>query len=249
MGGFVIRYNTSLEEEKERGGKPYHLTADDVIFLRERGILERLPDVSRDELCDKSKSDPLLKLIAICQILWSIIQISTRAIRRLPISLLELNVLALAACAIVIYGLCWYKPKHVQVAMTVLTYPGEIPPLVKKKLEAVEMSAAWVILFNTAREFKVIGNTYPPKGAPLSNTRIQLGDEKTGDEKSGHEEMSVGELDGVENLRGQQMQMGNERQRPSYDRPSSDRPSSERTGDVEMGSVSEWDEGGGRQWQ
>ncbi|KAK0725548.1 hypothetical protein B0H67DRAFT_598769 [Lasiosphaeris hirsuta] len=127
MGGFVIRYNKSVKGESERGGVPYHLTADDVIFLRKSGRLKKLPNVTRDELCDKSKSDPLLKLIAICQISWSIIQISARAIRRLPISLLELNVLALAACAIVIYGLCWYKPKHVQVARTILTYKGDIP--------------------------------------------------------------------------------------------------------------------------
>ena len=129
MGGFVIRYNM---KGSERGGVPYHLTADDVIFLRKNSHLEKLPRVTRDELCDTSKSDPLLKLIAIFQILWSIIQISARAIRRLPISLLELNVLALAACVIVIYGFCWYKPKHVQVARTILTFEGDIPGPVRK---------------------------------------------------------------------------------------------------------------------
>ncbi|GAB1317036.1 Paternally-expressed gene 3 protein [Madurella fahalii] len=187
MGGFVIRYNVS--SEKRKGGEPYHLTADDVIFLRKKGHLKRLPNVTRDELCDKSKSDPLLKLIAVVQILWSIIQISTRAIRRLPITLLELNVLALAACALVIYLLCWHKPKHVQVAITILTYEGGIPEEVKQGLEAVEMSAAWVILFDTAQELQVIRNTHPPEGAPLSNTRIQFSDEKAGDE-----EMSNGTL-------------------------------------------------------
>ena len=203
MGGFIIRYNKSVKVEGEGGeeeeeesssrsgserrsrgvGEPYHLTADDVIFLRRSGHLKKLPHITRDELCDKSKSDPLLKLIAICQISWSIIQISTRAIRRLPISPLELNVLALAACAIVIYGLCWYKPKHVQVARTILTCPRDIPAKVKGRLEKVEMSAAWVILFDTAQELQVIRNTYPPQGAPLSNTRIQFSDEKSDEQE------------------------------------------------------------------
>lgn len=119
MGGFVIRYN--LASEEGRGGVPYHLTADDVIFLRKSGHLDKLPHITYDELCDKSKSDPLLKVIAVFQIMWSIIQISARAIRHLPISLLELNVLALAACALVVYLLCWDKPKHVTVATTILT--------------------------------------------------------------------------------------------------------------------------------
>ena len=191
MGGFVIRYNTSSEEGRGGPGVPYHLTADDVIFLRRNLHLEKLPDVTRDELCDKSKSDPLLKVIAILQILWSIIQISARAIRRLPISLLELNVLALAASALVIYLLCWDKPKHVQVAVTVLTYPGEIPKDVKDGLEQVEMSAAWVILFDTAEELQVIRNTRPLKGVPLSNTRIQFSDEKAGDEATGNEKLDT----------------------------------------------------------
>ncbi|KXX79401.1 Paternally-expressed gene 3 protein [Madurella mycetomatis] len=217
MGGFVIRYNTSVKGERERGAETYHLTADDVIFLRKSGHLVQLPNVTRDELCDKSKSDPLLKLIAVCQISWSIIQISTRTIRRLPISLLELNVLALAACAIVIYGLCWYKPKHVQVAMTILTYEGEIPDPVKKGLEEVEMSAAWVILFDTAQELQVIRNTHPPRGAPLSNTRIQFSDEK-----SGEQEMDSEKSDGEENLGDQEM--GNAGR------------GNERPGDEEMGS-------------
>lgn len=180
MGGFVIRHNV-LSEDK-RGGVPYHLTADDVIFLRKAGHLKKLPNVTRDELCDKSKSDPLLKLIAIVQIVWSIIQISTRAIRRLPISLLELNVHALAACALLIYILCWYEPKDVQVAITALEYDGNIPDKVREGLEQVDMSTGWVILFDIQAdgELQVIRNRSPPQGAPLSNLWIQFSDQKAG---------------------------------------------------------------------
>ncbi|KAK0648162.1 hypothetical protein B0T16DRAFT_407809 [Cercophora newfieldiana] len=171
MGGFVLRSNAL---ECGRGGKPYHLTADDVILLRTNDNIERLPNLTRDEITDKSKSDPVMKGIAICQILWSIAQIATREIRQLPISLLELNVLALAACAICIYLLCWSKPKHVQVAVTVRTYNGDLPEELKEKLEQPEMSAAWVILFETAQALQIIPTTHPKMGQPLSNTRVQL---------------------------------------------------------------------------
>ena len=65
-------------------------------------------------------------------------------------------------------------------ARTILTYKGDIPGPVKKRLEKVEISAAWVILFNTAQELQAIRNTYPPQEAPLSNTRIQFSDENSG---------------------------------------------------------------------
>ncbi|KAM7194161.1 paternally-expressed gene 3 protein [Naviculisporaceae sp. PSN 640] len=183
MGGFVIREKVSTE--KSRGGLPYHLTADDVIFLRKKGLLKKLPKITQDEICDKAKSDPLVKIIAVLQILWSIIQIVTRALRHLPISLLELDVLALAACALFIYGLCWYKPKQVQVATTILTYDEEIPPELKNQLEQVEMGAAWVILFDTAKWLQswFFRSISPPRGAPLPNTRIQLNHERMEEEK------------------------------------------------------------------
>lgn len=47
--------------------------------------------------------------------------------------------------------------------MTVLTYEGDIPHEVEKRLEQVEMSAVLVILFDTAREFQLIRNRRPPK--------------------------------------------------------------------------------------
>lgn len=179
MGGFVIRHDRANHPARE--GLPYHLTADDVISLRKKRHI-KLPKITRDQLCDKDKSDPLIKIIAIVQILWSMIQIITRAARHLPISLLELNVLALAACALFVYGLCWYKPKQVQVATTLLTFDNEIPPEVEKGLEQVEMGAAWVILFDTAEWLQVIRNIRPLQGAPLPNTRIQFNQDKTEDE-------------------------------------------------------------------
>ncbi|KAF8859210.1 hypothetical protein BDZ45DRAFT_562078, partial [Acephala macrosclerotiorum] len=107
-----------------------HLAIDQLISLREAGFLPRLPFITLEELQDRNKSDSLIRVIAIIQISWSIVQIIVRAARQLAISQLEVAVVAFAACAIAIYGLNWYKPKGVQVPITILQYPRTIPSAV-----------------------------------------------------------------------------------------------------------------------
>jgi hypothetical protein len=68
---------------------PYHLLASDIFTLREAGVISRLPYISLEELQDHSKSDSLIRIIAIFQIVWMIIQILARTVRHLAISQLE----------------------------------------------------------------------------------------------------------------------------------------------------------------
>jgi hypothetical protein len=125
MGGFIVRVKKAEGDDSEYV-EPYHLTGEDLYYLRRNGHI-RLPRLTEDDIADRSKSDPLLKTIAIGQIFWSIVQIITRAIRGLSISLLELSVLAFAACAIAVYILYWDKPKHINIAVTVQEYDDKIP--------------------------------------------------------------------------------------------------------------------------
>ncbi|KAK4442612.1 hypothetical protein QBC34DRAFT_363466 [Podospora aff. communis PSN243] len=136
MGGFVIRVKEK-REQAPGSNRPYHLTGADLCYLREKGHLPSLPHMAEEEIADKSKSDPLLKTLAIGQILWSIVQISVRAINGQSISLLELSVLAFAACAIVVYLLYWSKPKNVNTATTVLEFDNEIPNAIKSSFTGV----------------------------------------------------------------------------------------------------------------
>ena len=69
----------------------------------------------------------MVPLIAVVQIVWTVVQIITRATRHLAISQLEIAVVAFAACAIITYALNWSKPKSVQVPFTLLQYRNEIP--------------------------------------------------------------------------------------------------------------------------
>ena len=76
-----------------------------------------LPDVSGEDLNDKSKGDALVKGAAVLQITWLVVQIIARAFQSLAISQLEITVLAFAACAIVTYFLLWHKPQDVKMPM------------------------------------------------------------------------------------------------------------------------------------
>ena len=90
---------------------PYHLLARNILALREANILPHLPYIPISELNDKSKSNSLVRFLAILQILWNIIQIGVRHSRHLAISQLEIAVAAISICAIIIYGLNWEKAK------------------------------------------------------------------------------------------------------------------------------------------
>jgi len=178
-----VSKSTSVAEEEEAAdppsnvhpnvANPYHLDVNTILQLRDSGALNRLPYLSIDELQDRSKSDSLIRLIAIGQILWIIIQIIARAVRRLAISQLEVTVLAFACCAVVIYGLNWNKPKAVGVPITILSYRGKAPRVIVKKLfEERERKDQPMLtdLFDMAREH--FGVQEKNRGAAISNGLI-----------------------------------------------------------------------------
>jgi hypothetical protein len=104
-----------------------HLLTEDIVLLRSKGLLPKLPYITVEEINDKSKSDSLVRAITVVQITWIVIQIIVRAFRSLAISQLEVAVVAFATCAVIIYGLNWEKPKGVQVPITIISYPGPFP--------------------------------------------------------------------------------------------------------------------------
>lgn len=147
---------------------PYHLTAGDIFALRESSVLTRLPYVSPDELQDRSKSDTLVRTIAVGQILWVSIQILIRAARHLAISQLEIAVVAFASCAVAMYGLNWYKPKGVEVPITIMQYRGEAPRQAFDSL-AMTSNVGSVLIKWTDIMRTFLGRPAEPKGAPISN--------------------------------------------------------------------------------
>ena len=114
MGGFVIDLDS-----KSPNGAPISaeeatrltLTPKGVQLLAECGYL---PEISVEDIRDKSKADELSKLIACIQALWMVVEVCCRLYLKLPVSLLEVTTLGHVLCALILYTLWWHKPRWIQ---------------------------------------------------------------------------------------------------------------------------------------
>lgn len=98
MGGFTFP-SSSLRANSGR----LTLTTRDVALLAECKLL---PDMEREDILDKSKSDSLSKFIACFQAAaWMIVQVIGRVIMGLVVTELEINTLGLVFCALIMYVL------------------------------------------------------------------------------------------------------------------------------------------------
>ncbi|KAL6910279.1 hypothetical protein GGI43DRAFT_389795 [Trichoderma evansii] len=171
MGGFVV-HNPSAD--KKIYHDPYHLTGEEIFKLREEGHITELPNIKEAEIKDKSKSDMLGKLIALGQIAWSTIQIIVRAVRRLPVSPLEVAVVAFAVCAVLMYVLYWEKPQRVGVTQTIQLNSNN--PLYNKPKLKESPRFFKDIFYAILENFGISFEETLLHGSPISVDRIDLAD-------------------------------------------------------------------------
>ena len=69
--------------------------------------------LGKDDIEDKSKADSFVKSIAVFQIAWLVLNVIAHAIKKLPITQLEIATIAFALMAILTYATNWWKPKDV----------------------------------------------------------------------------------------------------------------------------------------
>ncbi|PYI24464.1 hypothetical protein BO99DRAFT_455430 [Aspergillus violaceofuscus CBS 115571] len=105
-------------------GYRYSLKSRDILRLRKAGLLSQLPDITKEELEDRSKADWMLRSITVLQIVWMGFQTSVRLQASLEVTHLEVSALAFALCAIWICVLTWNMPKKVQVPITIMEFTG-----------------------------------------------------------------------------------------------------------------------------
>ena len=72
-----------------------------------------IPDISVEEIMDKSKADGLAKALLVWQVLWFCINCGSRLAQRLPLSLLEVSTIAHGASTLITYCFWWKKPFNV----------------------------------------------------------------------------------------------------------------------------------------
>jgi hypothetical protein len=86
------------------------LTAPGLLYLARLGLL---PPSTAEEVSDKSKADLFAKVLVCLQAGWFLVQCIARVAQKLPITLLEVHVLAHVLCAFAMYGLWIDKPYDV----------------------------------------------------------------------------------------------------------------------------------------
>ncbi|KAG2114962.1 hypothetical protein BD769DRAFT_1363619 [Suillus cothurnatus] len=105
MGGFVLYVD----------GQPRGTLTPDELSQFVRDKLVEMPVITEAEIRDRSNGDMLSKCIAIFQLLWFIIQIIVRYVQKLPVTLLEIDTLGVAALTCISYGFWLNKPKDARV--------------------------------------------------------------------------------------------------------------------------------------
>ncbi|KAG2034705.1 hypothetical protein BDR03DRAFT_964291 [Suillus americanus] len=119
MGGFILHV-----DGEPRGT----LTTDELLQFVRDGSVGR-PAITEAEIKDRSKGDMLSKWVAILQLVWFFIQLIARYIQNLPVTLLEIDTLGVAALTCISYGLWFNKPKDVRLPYTVHWKDPTAPPL------------------------------------------------------------------------------------------------------------------------
>ena len=95
-GGFAfeldsLRGAVSPLDADDKGPRRFTLTAKGIAALAKCG---ELPLVAKEEIDDKSKANDLAKAAVIIQATWMMLQVLTRLIFSLPVTLLEVNTVA-----------------------------------------------------------------------------------------------------------------------------------------------------------
>ncbi|KAG1741725.1 hypothetical protein EDB19DRAFT_1704880 [Suillus lakei] len=88
------------------------LTPDELLQFVGDGSVE-MPVILKTDIKDRSKGDILAKGVAVFQLVWFVLQLAARHAQNLPITLLEIDTLAIAVLTFVAYFLWWTKPMDV----------------------------------------------------------------------------------------------------------------------------------------
>ena len=91
----------------------WHVAIEDILKLRECGILSTLPTISADHINNMSTGDFFAKATAVVQVTWMVIQVIVRFVKGLPVTQLEVTACSFAVTTCLIYLLWWEKPQGV----------------------------------------------------------------------------------------------------------------------------------------
>ena len=109
----MLSQESRLPRHRPWRGK-WALNASQMLYACQQGIIRGPPNITAEQLNERSKGDAFVKIAAVIQITWLVIEIITRSIEGLGITLLEVTVLAFAATAISTYLVLITKPQDIR---------------------------------------------------------------------------------------------------------------------------------------
>ncbi|OQE20966.1 hypothetical protein PENFLA_c015G02143 [Penicillium flavigenum] len=125
MGGFEL---------VPADGGPFRINSKHIHWLVSRGYIS-VPEVSDEELWDKSKQDTIAKLITCVQVAYLILQCIGRAASGLAVTTIELSTVAIVGCTLMT-SLCWldkpldvYYPVQIKMDITMGQILQEAGPI------------------------------------------------------------------------------------------------------------------------
>lgn len=114
MGGF------RLAAETKNGTIQYRtISGFQLASLLKTGALSQIPNFSKEQILDKSKTDAFARWLAILQCLWLLLELLARKAESLPSTQIEIATMAFACCSVLTYIAVQHKPKDVDVALDV----------------------------------------------------------------------------------------------------------------------------------
>ncbi|RAK92522.1 hypothetical protein BO79DRAFT_138209 [Aspergillus costaricaensis CBS 115574] len=117
--------STLIGDPAKKFEEVFYLTAIEALKLlcSTETSIPGLENVSEEEINARSKSDMFMRLLAVGQIVWVVIQIISRWAYGLAVTQLEVTVVAFAFCAVGMYTVNHGKPKGVELPI-LFEYPG-----------------------------------------------------------------------------------------------------------------------------
>jgi hypothetical protein len=112
MGGYVVQSHFLDGQHPFTGQGRLTLTKEGMIRLLQNAP-EIFPNLTEDEILDKSKASTLVKTLTCLQAFWFCLQCVVRLTMSTSISLLELNVFGHCVCTFIIYAIWWNKPMDI----------------------------------------------------------------------------------------------------------------------------------------
>lgn len=136
MGG-IAADTTGHERFLPAGSLPLFTSSGVSMLLRYEPDL--IPDISEDDIKDKSKGGSVAKFLACIQATWFCASCIGRIAQRLPLSQFELCTFAHALCTVIVHILWWKKPLDVATPHKITS--SRVRPLVAYAWMASKTSA------------------------------------------------------------------------------------------------------------